>query len=361
MRRVLFSSALLLVSSLTFAQSNVSGTVKDANGEPLIGVSVLEVGTQNGAVTDMYGNYKLNVKPGAKLKISYIGFTPQTVKAGSNSQIVLQEDNTALNEVVVVGYGTMRRKDLTSSVTTVSSKDLNQGVFTDPGQMLQGKVAGLVVTTTGDPSGTPSITLRGSSSLREGSAMQPYYVIDGIPGMDISMVAPDDIESIDVLRDATATAIYGSKAANGVIIITTKNGAEGKTNVTYNAYIAIDNILKKLDMASASQLRAAGEVVEDAGADTDWQDEVLRTGFSHNHNLSITGGTKQTKYVASLSYMNHQGVVRGTGMNRFNGRALVTTKVLKDRLTLSVLVSMLCKVSSMVCQRATMERLCWMP
>ena len=335
MRRVLFSSALLLVSSLTFAQSNVSGTVKDANGEPLIGVSVLEVGTQNGAVTDMYGNYKLNVKPGAKLKISYIGFTPQTVKAGSNSQIVLQEDNTALNEVVVVGYGTMRRKDLTSSVTTVSSKDLNQGVFTDPGQMLQGKVAGLVVTTTGDPSGTPSITLRGSSSLREGSAMQPYYVIDGIPGMDISMVAPDDIESIDVLRDATATAIYGSKAANGVIIITTKNGAEGKTNVTYNAYIAIDNILKKLDMASASQLRAAGEVVEDAGADTDWQDEVLRTGFSHNHNLSITGGTKQTKYVASLSYMNHQGVVRGTGMNRFNGRALVTTKVLKDRLTLS--------------------------
>ena len=335
MRRVLFSSALLLVSSLTFAQSNVSGTVKDANGEPLIGVSVLEVGTQNGAVTDMYGNYKLNVKPGAKLKISYIGFTPQTVKAGSNSQIVLQEDNTALNEVVVVGYGTMRRKDLTSSVTTVSSKDLNQGVFTDPGQMLQGKVAGLVVTTTGDPSGTPSITLRGSSSLREGSAMQPYYVIDGIPGMDISMVAPDDIESIDVLRDATATAIYGSKAANGVIIITTKNGAEGKTNVTYNAYVAIDNILKKLDMASASQLRAAGEVVEDAGADTDWQDEVLRTGFSHNHNLSITGGNKQTKYVASLSYMNHQGVVRGTGMNRFNGRALVTTKVLKDRLTLS--------------------------
>lgn len=335
MRRVLFSSALLLVSSLTFAQSKVSGTVKDANGEPLIGVSVVEEGTSNGAVTDINGNYTLNVKPGAKLKISYVGFVPQTVKAGSNHQIVLKEDNAMLNEVVVVGYGTMRRKDLTSSVTTVSSKDLNQGVFTDPGQMLQGKVAGLVVTTTGDPSGTPSITLRGSSSLREGSAMQPYYVIDGIPGMDISMVAPDDIESIDVLRDATATAIYGSKAANGVIIITTKNGAEGKTNVTYNTYIAVDNILKKLDMATADQLRAAGEVVEDAGANTDWQDEVLRTGFSHNHNLSITGGNKQTKYVASLSYMNHQGVVRGTGMNRFNGRALVTTSVLKDRLTLS--------------------------
>ena len=334
-RRILFSSSLLMVSTLAFAQSNVGGCVKDANGEPLVGVSVMEVGTQNGAVTDVNGNYTLNVKPGAKLKISYVGFVPQTVKAGNDSHIVLQEDNTALNEVVVVGYGTMRRKDLTSSVTTVGAKDLNQGVFTDPGQMLQGKVAGLVVTTTGDPSGTPSITLRGSSSLREGSAMQPYYVIDGIPGMDISMVAPDDIESIDVLRDATATAIYGSTAANGVIIITTKSGAEGRTNVTYNAYIAVDKILKKLDMASASQLRASGEVVEDEGADTNWQDEVLRTGFSHNHNLSITGGSKQTKYVASLSYMNHQGVVRGTGMNRMNGRALVTTNVLNDRLSLS--------------------------
>ena len=138
MKRVLLSSALLLVSTLTFAQSKVSGTVKDANGDPLIGVSVMEVGTNNGAVTDINGNYTLNVKPGAKLKLSYIGFTPQTVKAGSNSQIVLQEDNTALNEVVVVGYGTMRRKDVTSSITTVKAEDLNQGVFTDPGQMLQG-------------------------------------------------------------------------------------------------------------------------------------------------------------------------------------------------------------------------------
>ena len=224
MRRVLFSSALLLVSSLTFAQSKVSGTVKDANGEPLIGVSVVEEGTSNGAVTDINGNYTLNVKPGAKLKLSYIGFTPKTIKAGSNSHIVMDEDNTALNEVVVVGYGTMRRKDVTSSITTVNAKDLNKGVYTDPAQMLQGKVPGLVVTSSGDPNGSTSMTLRGSSSLRTGEAMQPYYVIDGIPGVDISMVAPDDIESIDVLRDASATAIYGSKAANGVIMITTKKG-----------------------------------------------------------------------------------------------------------------------------------------
>lgn len=344
MRRVLFSSALLLVSSLTFAQSNVSGTVKDANGEPLIGVSVLEVGTQNGAVTDMYGNYKLNVKPGAKLKISYIGFTPQTVKAGSNSQIVLQEDNTALNEVVVVGYGTMRRKDVTSSITTVKAEDLNQGVFTDPGQMLQGKVPGLVVSSTADPNGSPTITLRGASTLRTG-AMSPYYVVDGIPGVDISIVSPEDIESIDVLRDATATAIYGSKAANGVIIITTKKGAEEKTNVSYNGYVAFDNILKKYDVCTADDLRQYAKdnniTLKDGGANTDWQDEVLRTGISHNHNVNISGGNGSTNYMISADLRKREGVIKMTGFDRFNVRSLVSTKTLKDHLMVSIGANMM--------------------
>ena len=344
MRRVLFSSALLLVSSLTFAQSNVSGTVKDANGEPLIGVSVLEVGTQNGAVTDMYGNYKLKVKPGAKLKISYIGFTPQTVKAGSNSQIVLQEDNTALNEVVVVGYGTMRRKDVTSSITTVKAEDLNQGVFTDPGQMLQGKVPGLVVSSTADPNGSPTITLRGASTLRTG-AMSPYYVVDGIPGVDISIVSPEDIESIDVLRDATATAIYGSKAANGVIIITTKKGAEEKTNVSYNGYVAFDNILKKYDVCTADDLRQYAKdnniTLKDGGANTDWQDEVLRTGISHNHNVNISGGNGSTNYMISADLRKREGVIKMTGFDRFNVRSLVSTKTLKDHLTVSLGANMM--------------------
>ena len=344
MRRVLFSSALLLVSSLTFAQSNVSGTVKDANGEPLIGVSVLEVGTQNGAVTDMYGNYKLNVKPGAKLKISYIGFTSQTVKAGSNSQIVLQEDNTALNEVVVVGYGTMRRKDVTSSITTVKAEDLNQGVFTDPGQMLQGKVPGLVVSSTADPNGSPTITLRGASTLRTG-AMSPYYVVDGIPGVDISIVSPEDIESIDVLRDATATAIYGSKAANGVIIITTKKGAEEKTNVSYNGYVAFDNILKKYDVCTADDLRQYAKdnniTLKDGGANTDWQDEVLRTGISHNHNVNISGGNGSTNYMISADLRKREGVIKMTGFDRFNVRSLVSTKTLKDHLTVSLGANMM--------------------
>lgn len=344
MRRVLFSSALLLVSSLTFAQSNVSGTVKDANGEPLIGVSVLEVGTQNGAVTDMYGNYKLNVKPGAKLKISYIGFTPQTVKAGSNSQIVLQEDNTALNEVVVVGYGTMRRKDVTSSITTVKAEDLNQGVFTDPGQMLQGKVPGLVVSSTADPNGSPTITLRGASTLRTG-AMSPYYVVDGIPGVDISIVSPEDIESIDVLRDATATAIYGSKAANGVIIITTKKGSKERTNVTYNGYVAFDNILKKYDVCTADDLRQYAKdnniTLKDGGANMDWQDEVLRTGISHNHNVNISGGNGSTNYMISADLRKREGVIKMTGFDRFNVRSLVSTKTLKDHLTISIGANMM--------------------
>lgn len=332
--KTMFSASLLLCSTAAMAQSQKSGVIKDANGEPLIGVTVLEQGTSNGTVTDVNGRYTLKTtKPNAKLKVSYIGYESQVITSGQS--VTLSANDATLNEVVVVGYGTMRRKDVTSSITTVNAKDLDKGVYTDPAQMLQGKVAGLVISSSGDPNGSSSITLRGSSSLREGEAMQPYYVIDGIPGMDISMVAPDDIESIDVLRDATATAIYGSKAANGVIIITTKKGTEGKTNVSYNGYVAFDNALKTLDMASAAELRASGEVVEDEGANTDWQDEVLRTGVSHNHNLSISGGNKQTKYIASLNYIDHDGVIRGTEMNRVNGRALITTKVLKDRLTLS--------------------------
>ncbi|MBO7046314.1 MAG: SusC/RagA family TonB-linked outer membrane protein, partial [Prevotella sp.] len=339
-RVVITTAFFLLCSTVIMAQQKVSGTVLDATGEPLIGVSVLEEGTTNGVVTDFDGNFALTVKQGAKLTISYIGYTSQTVDAKNGMTVTLQEDNQLLNEVVVVGYGTMRRKDVTSSITTVKTEDLNKGVFTDPASMLQGKVAGLVVTSTGDPNGTPSITLRGASSLRSG-AMSPYYVIDGIPGVDISMVAPDDIESIDVLRDATATAIYGSKAANGVIIITTKSGGKTeRTNVSYNGYVAIDNILKKLDIATASDLRgyvkANGlDYPYDNGADTDWQKEVLRTAISHNHNVSINGGSEKTKYMASVNYADREGVIRGSYNNRLNVRSLISTKVLKDRLELS--------------------------
>ena len=335
----MFFVFFLLCSTVMLAQNKVSGTVLDATGEPLIGVSVLEAGTSNGVVTDFNGNFTLTVKQGAQLAFSYVGYTSQTLAARNGMKVTLQEDNTVLNEVVVVGYGTTRRKDVTSSITTVKAEDLNRGVFTDPGQMLQGKVPGLVISSTADPNGGATITLRGASTLRSG-AMSPYYVIDGIPGVDPSTVAPDDIESIDVLRDATATAIYGSKAANGVIIITTKKGAEEKTNVSYNGYVAIDNILKKYDVASAADLRdyatKNGVALKDGGANTNWQDEVLRTAISHNHNVSISGGNGRTSYMVSGNLMKRQGVIKETGMDRFNVRSLISTKLLKDRLSISM-------------------------
>ena len=338
--RALILALLLMNSTMMFAQNAVTGQVKDQTGEPLIGVSILEQGTNNGTVTDIDGNFRLNVAQGKTLNISYIGYKTQAVRvSGNRLNVVLEEENTNLNEVVVVGYGTMRRKDVTSSITTVKAEDLNKGVFTDPGQMLQGKVPGLVVSSTADPNGAPTLTLRGASTLRSG-AMSPYYVVDGIPGVDISIVSPDDIESIDVLRDATATAIYGSKAANGVIIITTKKGAEDRTNVTYNGYVAFDNILKTYDMASASELREYaqknGVSLKDGGADVDWQDEVLRTGISHNHNVSINGGNNRTNYMVSANLMKRQGVIKMTGMDRFNFRSLVSTKILNDHLTISL-------------------------
>ena len=338
-----FNVALLFVlsSAYMFAQQ-VKGTVQDASGEPLIGVNILEKGTSNGTVSRADGTYSINVAKGKTLVFSYIGYKPKEVTVkGATLNVYLSEDVNLLNEQVVVGYGTMQRKDVTSSITTVKAEDLNRGVFTDPAQMLQGKVPGLVVTSTGDPNGSPSITLRGASSLRTGEAMSPYYVIDGIPGVDISMVSPDDIESIDVLRDATATAIYGSKAANGVIIITTKSGKEGRVNVSYNAYVGFDNISKTLDVMDASGLKSLASsngitLANDNGGNTDWQDEVMRTGVSHNHNVNINGGTEKTKYMASVNYMNRNGIVRGSDMSRLNVRSLVSTKILKDHLDISI-------------------------
>ena len=339
----LFMALFLMNVSWAFAQLTVTGNAQSTSGEPLIGVNVVEKGTTNGTVTDLDGNYTLRVAKGKTLVFSYIGFLSQEVVVnGAKVNVTLKEDTETLDEVVVIGYGSMARKDVTSSITTVKADQLNVGVFSDAASMLQGKVAGLTITTTGDPNGSPSITLRGSSSLRTGQAMQPYYVIDGIPGVDISIVAPDDIESIDVLRDATATAIYGSKAANGVIIINTKKGKHGaeRTNVSYSGYVAFDNILNTLDMASADDLRAYAEatgatLANDMGANTNWQDEVLRTAISTNHNLSINGGAGKTTYMASINYQDREGVITGSSMDRLNVRSLVTTKVLKDRLDLS--------------------------
>ena len=340
MRRLFSLMLLLFVCTLTFGQTNASGVVKDAKGEPLIGVSVAEVGTTNGTITNVDGYYSMNVKSGAKLKFSYVGFTSQIVSASKDAVIILKEDNKTLNEVVVVGYGTMRRKDVTSSITTINAKDLNVGVYTSPAEMLQGKVPGLVVTQSDNPNSSPSITLRGASTFRTGAAMEPYYIIDGVPGVSLSLISPDDIESIDVLRDATATAIYGSKAANGVIIVTTKKGKAGHSSISYSGYVAVDNVAKNYDVMNASQLKgfaAAGGITlpNDLGHDTNWIDQVQRTGFGENHNLSISGGTDKTTYNASMNYFDKKGVIRGTEMNRLMGRAFIQSTALKDHLTLS--------------------------
>jgi len=343
MKTAAVSAVALFSCSLAFAQTQkVSGTVLDNLGEPLAGVNIVEKGTTNGTLTDIDGNYSLNVAKGKTLVFSFIGYrSAEVVVNGTAINVSMEEDSELLEDVVVIGYGSMQRKDLTSSITTVKSKDLNTGVFSDAASMLQGKVAGLVVTTSGDPNGSPSMTLRGASSLRTG-AMSPYYVIDGIPGVDISMVAPDDIESIDVLRDATATAIYGSKAANGVIIVTTKKGKKDqeRVNVTYSGYVAFDAALNTLDMATAEDIRGYVkknnlDYAYDGGGSTDWQSEVLRTAMSHNHNISINGGSKKTTYMASMNLAKREGVVIGSSNDRANVRSLISTKVLKDKLELS--------------------------
>jgi iron complex outermembrane receptor protein len=234
----------------------------------------------------------------------------------------------------------MRRKDVTGSISTVNAKDLNVGAYTDPGQLLQGKVPGLVVVQNSDPNGgVNSITLRGASTLN--GSTEPLYVVDGIPGVSLNLVSPSDIESIDVLRDASATAIYGSKAANGVIIITTKHGSDGPARVNYSGYVSWEKTANDHKMMTATQLRNyAAEhnitLINDKGADTNWADEVQRTGFAHNHNLSISGGNKSTNYNASINYIERDGTIQRVGNNLLTARTYVETKTLKDHLTLAL-------------------------
>ncbi len=319
------------------------GIVVDQNGEPIIGATVSVVGGTAKTVTDIDGHFSFSgVAQGATVEVSYIGYRQMRAALTDGATLTLQEDNHQLNEVVVVGYGKMRRKDITSSITTLQADELGRGVYTTPAEMLQGKVPGLSITNSSDPnSPNTSVILRGASTLREGDAMEPYYIVDGIPGVDLSLVAPDDIESIDVLRDATATAIYGSKAANGVIIVTTKHGREGSAHVSYNGYVAFDNVARDLKLATASQLREYAKqnnftLPSDEGADTDWQSQVERTGVSHSHNLAVNGGNGKSNYNVSLNYIDRQGVIRNTDNKTFGARAFGQSTVLKDHLTLSV-------------------------
>ncbi|MDE5849110.1 MAG: SusC/RagA family TonB-linked outer membrane protein, partial [Muribaculaceae bacterium] len=330
-----------VLSGMAAQAAIVKGTVTDEAGEPLIGATVMVAGSSNGTATDFDGNFSIDVEQGKTLKISYIGYLSQDVKVkGNDLKIVLKEDNALLDEVVVVGYGTMKRKDLTGSITTVNSKDFNVGSYTDPGQLLQGKVPGLVVVQNSDPNGgVNSLTLRGASTLN--GSTEPLYVVDGIPGVNLNLIPPSEIESIDVLRDASATAIYGSKAANGVIIVTTKRGADGPARVTYSGYVSWERIANDHKMMSADELRRYAEennihIPNDRGENTKWADEVQRTGFATNHDLSISGGNKTTTYNVSINYIKRDGIIKGVGNNLFTGRSYIETKTLKERLTLGV-------------------------
>lgn len=336
----LFMALFLMNVSWAFAQLTVTGRVQSKSGEPLIGVNVVEKGTTNGTVTDLDGNFSLRTEKGKTLVFSYIGFVAQeNVVKGTRMNVTLLEDTETLDEVVVIGYGSISRKDVTSSISTVKAKDLNIGAYTEPGQLLQGKVPGLVIVQNSDPNGgVNSITLRGASTLNGSSS--PLYVVDGIPGVNLNLISPSDIESIDVLRDASATAIYGSKAANGVIMVTTKRGKEGPARVSYSGYVAWDRIHNDHEMMSANDLRAYAKengitLPNDKGANTNWADEVQQTGFTHNHNLSISGGNKSTTYNVSANYIAQDGIIKGVGNNIFTVRSYVETKTLKDRLTIA--------------------------
>src|SRR5574344_810065 len=310
------------VSTTGVNQSSVTmkGRVKDVHGEPIIGASIVEKGTTNGTVTDLDGNYSLKVKPGSIVTISYVGFVTQTVKAGGSVNVTLQEDQKSLNEIVVIGYGTQRKGDITSAITSVKAEDFSKGNIKDAGDLIKGKVAGLTISNgSGDPSAASSIRLRGIISLEGGNT--PLVLVDGIES-SLSTVAPENIESIDVLKDASAAAIYGTRGAAGVIIITTKNGKrDSNTTVNYSGYMSLSAFGKKLDMMDGTDVRNALTEFNDKGYDTDWLDAVTRTAFTHNHNVIISGGNKDTSYSADFTYRNQQGVFINTFSDemRFNG------------------------------------------
>lgn len=301
-----------------------TGQVVDEQDEPLIGATVRVLNTTGGTVTDVEGNFTVVCESGATLEISSVGYTAQRVKAGQKLKIKLVPNATMLSETVVVGvgYGTMRKSDLTGAIASVQAKDLKHGVITSTEQMLQGRVAGLSVSqASGSPENGSSLRLRGGTSLSASNG--PLVVVDGIPGVDINSVQPTEIVSIDVLKDASSAAIYGSRGANGVIIVTTNRQATDteKREIQYNGYVAIASVAKKLDMLSADQWRAyvrENNVVSalDYGASTDWQDELLRTAVSHSHNVSFSDSRKNSGYRASVTYNNNQGVVQRNNMNR---------------------------------------------
>ena len=334
----------IIIKPLQKAQTSgkkvkVRGVIKDETGEPIIGATVRVKGQSEGTVSDFDGNFTLDVTDDNTLQISYIGYQTQEFAVGKQHHfsIVLEEDKKILNEVVVIGYGTQKKGDITSSVGSVKSEDFTAGAINDAGQLIQGKIAGLSVTNpSGNPVGGTEISLRGNTTIL-GASTNPLILIDGVPG-DFNTVAPEDIESIDVLKDGSAAAIYGSRGTNGVVLITTKKSKGNNINeVQYSGYLSLSTIAKKPDFCDANDYRqqikdGLRDAAWDLGDNTNWIDAITRTGLSHVHNISFKGGNAQTNYIFNVNYRNLQGIFKRSDKEEFQGRAEVNHSMFDDKL-----------------------------
>ncbi|NEU66383.1 SusC/RagA family TonB-linked outer membrane protein [Spirosoma agri] len=340
------------VSEKPSAEITISGRITDATtNEALAGCNVVLKGTQKGTTSDANGDYRIVVPDGnAVLVFGFIGFVSQEIPVGGKSTINVSLKATAneLSQVVVIGYGSASQKDMTGAVKSIKSTDFNRGIINSPEQLLQGKVAGVNVTSaSGEPGGTQNITVRGPGGVRTGST--PLFVLDGI-ALDnsstggatnpLNFLNPQDIESIDVLKDASATAIYGSRGANGVVLITTKKGKAGSSTFTISSSLGISTIARALPVFSADEYRtqvpAVGGVLEDFKGSTDWQKEVMRTAYTQNHNISFGGGANKLTYYGSFGLQSQEGILKNSKLDRYTGRLNLSQKFLDDRLSLDV-------------------------
>ncbi|MGM0580387.1 MAG: SusC/RagA family TonB-linked outer membrane protein [Bacteroidota bacterium] len=365
---IMTSVLWLSLGSLYAQEKTVSGTVTDAKtGQSIPGVNVLVVGTSQGTTTDFDGKYKISVSSGDKLKFSFIGFAEKVVEVGTQSviDVVLKEDVEQLSEVVVVGYGQVESRDATGAVERVTSKEFNGGVIASPEQLIQGKSAGVQITSaSGEPGAGVNIRIRGTSSVRNGNS--PLFVVDGIPlsggdvtagGLDVgsgtssprnplNFLNPNDIESIDILKDASATAIYGARGANGVVLITTKGGKGTKNNVQYGTSVSFASPASRYDLLDADtyldELSNYGADPNelDFGSNTDWQDEITRTAISHKHDLSYANAFETGNYRVSAGYENQQGVIENSSMERLNTRLNYNQRFLNDRLNFAAQITL---------------------
>ncbi|MCF2444435.1 TonB-dependent receptor [Dyadobacter sp. CY345] len=349
---VLLTLAFAIITLTGYAQNAVSGKVLDSKGSGLPGVAITIKGSTTGTNTDVDGNFQISVAPNATLTFSSIGFESQDVPVGNKStlSVTLSEDVRALEEVVVVGYGTVKKKDATGAVSALGSKDFQKGIVTSPEQLMQGRVAGVQITqSSGEPGGGINVRIRGTSSVLGGN--NPLFVIDGVPlsgdntssGGDnqgvgrqpaknpLNFLNPDDIASIDILKDASATAIYGSRGANGVVLITTKRG-KGKGSLDYGYSLGVSNITKRYDLLNAQEYIAAGG--QDQGSETDWQKELFRTAMTHQHNLSYGGGDNTGNYRFSLGYLSQDGIVQTSNVKRYSVGFSGTKKFINNKLTI---------------------------